>query len=228
MPSRVLLDEPYPENLPVVPACNGCNAGFSPHEEYVACLIDCILAGSSRHDSIGREKIARILRERPSLSQMLRNARHLDGGVVSWDIENERVRKFVLKLARGHVAFELNDPRLEEPSSVGWTPLILMSADEREKFETPLTSVLFPEVGSRAMNRMCVVAVKLVSVVSGEERVVEFLADADWIEVQANRYRYLVCAPDAGGAVVRIVLSEYLACQVIWRDCVAAESPAAE
>jgi hypothetical protein len=33
VPSRVLLDEPYPENLPVVPACKSCNSGFSADEE---------------------------------------------------------------------------------------------------------------------------------------------------------------------------------------------------
>lgn len=29
VPSRILLDEPYPENLPVVPSCDSCNGGYS-------------------------------------------------------------------------------------------------------------------------------------------------------------------------------------------------------
>jgi hypothetical protein len=46
-PSRVLLDEPYPENLPVVPACVACNTRFSPDEQYLACLVSCVVAGST-------------------------------------------------------------------------------------------------------------------------------------------------------------------------------------
>lgn len=38
VPSKVFLDEPYPENnLPVVPACETCNNSFSLDEE-VCCL----------------------------------------------------------------------------------------------------------------------------------------------------------------------------------------------
>lgn len=37
VPSRVLLDEPLPENLPVVYACRSCNNGYSKVEEYFAC-----------------------------------------------------------------------------------------------------------------------------------------------------------------------------------------------
>jgi hypothetical protein len=47
VPSRVLLDEPYPPNLPVVPACRDCNEEASADEEYVACLVECTLAGSA-------------------------------------------------------------------------------------------------------------------------------------------------------------------------------------
>jgi hypothetical protein len=37
---------------------------------------------------------------------------------------------------------------------------------------------------------------------------------APWITVQADRYRYL--ASTAQGTVVRIVIREYLACEVLW------------
>ncbi len=36
IPSRVLLDEPYPENIPVAESCTKCNGGFSSDEEYLA------------------------------------------------------------------------------------------------------------------------------------------------------------------------------------------------
>lgn len=34
VPSKVLLEKPYPENLPIVPACDTCNQSFSSDEEY--------------------------------------------------------------------------------------------------------------------------------------------------------------------------------------------------
>lgn len=45
VPSRVLLDEPYPANLPAVGCCDACNSGASSDEEYVACIIDCAASG---------------------------------------------------------------------------------------------------------------------------------------------------------------------------------------
>lgn len=37
-PSKVALDAPYPENLPVVEACVGCNPSFSLDKQYLACF----------------------------------------------------------------------------------------------------------------------------------------------------------------------------------------------
>ena len=37
----------------------------------------------------------------------------------------------------------------------------------------------------------------------------------EWVEVQPGRYSYLAFDGD-GGITVRIVLSEYLACEVVW------------
>ncbi len=38
----------------------------------------------------------------------------------------------------------------------------------------------------------------------------------DWVEVQDGYYRYLAI-DDGGGLVIRIVVAEYLACEVAWR-----------
>jgi hypothetical protein len=65
IPSRILLDEPYPENLPVVAACRSCNAGFSLDEEYFACLVECVLAGGVEPERQLRPKIRRFLQAKP-------------------------------------------------------------------------------------------------------------------------------------------------------------------
>ena len=46
---------------------------------------------------------------------------------------------------------------------------------------------------------------------NGSERFVT----QDWVDVQEGRYRYLAFDDD-GAITVRIVLSEYLACEVVW------------
>jgi hypothetical protein len=67
----------------------------------------------------------------------------------------------------------------------------------RDSFEASPHTGLWPEVGSRAMHRMIV----------GAE------GDYPWIEVQPGRYRYLVAT---GPALVRIVIAEYLAAEIVW------------
>lgn len=53
VPSPVLLDEPYPDNLPVVGACVDCNQSFSIDEEYIACAIDSARIRASNSDAHG-------------------------------------------------------------------------------------------------------------------------------------------------------------------------------
>jgi hypothetical protein len=67
LPSKVLLDEPYPTNLLVVPSCHSCNEGFSLDEEYVACLVECARIGSVKSDHVQRAEIKQILERKPAL-----------------------------------------------------------------------------------------------------------------------------------------------------------------
>ena len=187
--------------LPTVPACQSCNEGFSLDEEYVACLVECTLAGSVKSDDIQREKVRKILAAKPALAARLTKARlETLSGDVSFAIEPDRVQHVALKLARGHAAFELNEPQFNEPASVTILPLTLMNVEERTRFESsPASGIwpkvgIWPEVGSRAMQR----------IVTGEF----------WVIVQPKRYRYLTSVDD--GVVIRMVLSEYLGCEVRW------------
>lgn len=202
-PSRVLLDDPLPPNLPVVEACARCNNSFSMDEEYVACILEVALCGSVAPDQISRPNIRRILLEKLALATQISESKRVDrSGGILWEINIQRVRAVVLKLARGHVAYELSLPMLEEPDNVSFVPLILMSEEQRSSFEFPDNSAtaLWPEIGSRAFIRA---AKQFGSPSSGQ-----------WIVVQPGRYRYLVSQSD--GDFVQIVLSEYLACRVAW------------
>jgi hypothetical protein len=205
VPSRVFLDEPYPENLPVVPACEVCNGGASLDEEYFACLLECTLAGSADPAAIRRDKIRRILQHKPTLAAMLAEARTVSETGTIFKIDQERINRVVVKLARGHAAYELSEPKHDNPTSVAIVPLPLLSEDARAHFEgVPRCRELtqWPEVGSRAFQRLAY------SVTAG------FEFDGGWVEVQPGRYRYLTFAD--GGVTIRMVISEYLACEIVW------------
>ncbi len=200
-PSRILLDEPYPENLPVVPACASCNGGFSLDEEYFACLVECARTGST--EAVQRPKIRRILKESPALAARLRNARQAtDDGQTSFSTEGERINTVALKLARGHAAFELSEPLRKAPSHIMILPLDVLVSEARRHFETPPAVSAWPEVGSRAMQRMFVAG--------------DTISGPDWIDVQKGQYRYLAVAE--GAVMIRFVVGEYLACEIIWSE----------
>jgi hypothetical protein len=200
VPSKVLLDEPFPADLPVVPACQRCNNRFSLDEQYLACLVECAITGSTDPDLVRRDKVKRILRENPVLAARLAAARRAEeAGTVSWKPEADRVRNVVLKLARGHAAYEYSEPQLGDPQHVSFIPACAMSPERFRSFETLHAEQLWPEIGSRAFLR---------AVVVGNEA---FLDDGGWCVVQEGRYRYAVSQ-----TMVRLVLSEYLACEIIW------------
>ena len=49
-PTHGLLDRPFPDNLPVVYACQRSNGGFSDYEAYLVALIACTFSGSTDLD----------------------------------------------------------------------------------------------------------------------------------------------------------------------------------
>lgn len=203
-PSKVFLDLPYPKHMPSLPSCSNCNNGFSDDEEYLACFIECVIRGSSDPDQLGREKITRALRRNIRLRDRIerghKQSETIGGGTVHlWQPEDERVQRVVLKLARCHAAYELNEPRLDEPQQMLVMPLVSMEEDQRHHFESVAEFGGWPEVGSRAMQRILIT---------------DDAYPNGWITVQEGRYRFLAVADSA--LVVRGVIGEYLAFEVIW------------
>lgn len=202
VPSKVLLDEPYPENLIVCPSCLKCNNDLSADETYLACLLECVIAGEATPSGLRRAKIAKVLEHNETLRLRIERARSdCDGGKI-WAAENDRIRAVVLKLARGHAAYELNQPQMQKPDYLDFRPLSTLSERERGAFERTegIGLAAWPEVGSRAMQRLLVV--------DGD------VFTEGWITVQDGNYRFNVS--DENGMAVKIVLREYLACRVIW------------
>lgn len=202
VPSRVLLDEPYPPDLPVVPACAACNRAFSRDEAYLACVIECALTGSVESAKT-RHKVGEVLSKSPALAIRLTTARYECDGELGFNPEPDRVRAIILKLARGHAAFENNEPRGDDPESARFVPFTAIGDADREKFESGMSRAgglaPWPEIGSRAMTRL----------LTGDD-----LGPNGWIIVQPGMYRYR--ADWSGGFCVQLVIREYLAAEVVW------------
>ena len=202
IPSKILLEKPFPENLQVVPACWKCNQSFSLDEEYVACLIECTLHGTTNPTKLSRDKISKILSRKKSLRIRLEMAKARIDNNIYFQAEAKRVLNVILKLAQGHSRFETSESRLEEPILLWFKPLTVMSKAEKNKFFSGDELTLLPEIGSRSAQRIMFDK-------QGVPR-------NHWVTVQPNNYRYSIChRPE--GLRVRIIIREYLACEIIWR-----------
>jgi hypothetical protein len=199
-PSKIFLDEPYPENLPVVQSCLKCNNDFSIDEEYVACLISCVIDGTTLPDKISRPKIRRILEQKPLLlKRICQQSKKLSDTTLVFEPEVLRLKTVVIKLARGHALHEVHELCIQEPNVVKVNPVTELSGEEWKDFASSKQLSALPEVGSRAMQRL---------------RIQEDVFFLDWIHAQPNAYSYHVSQNHA--VEVRILLQNYLACYIRW------------
>lgn len=200
-PSKVFLDIPLPPNLPVASSCAACNSGFSDDEEYLACLVECVLAGEVEPSLIERSSVAKTLAGNRRLQRELAQCRREHDGQILWNPDAVRVSRIAEKLARGLVDYELNEPQLHAPDLTSSRPLMLMAYGELRAFEgEPGGLAFWPEIGSRAFHRL---------LLGGND---EF--ENGWIVVQQDRFRYRVT--QESGIWVRMVLREYLAMEIAW------------
>lgn len=213
VPSKCLLEQPFPDNLPVVGCCYSCNQDFSKDEQYFVCLIESALCGSTDPEKIKRPSVARIMQTSPKLRQRIENSKIEVDGQIAFIPEIERINNVLLKLARGHAAFELSQPCRRKPDHFWCGPLSLLPQEDREIFDSVHFQQHFGEVGSRNMQRLFVTQITRLTE-NGEQQNVEMLIN-DWVDVQDDRYRF-IAIDDMGQLVIRIVIAEYFACEVVW------------
>lgn len=192
VPSKVFLDKPYPENLPVVPCCRKCNEQFSSDEEYVAVLLECVRWQTFDLEQFKREKIRKIVEHNPLILKTVMGTVHpLLDGRFSIDPENARLNKVLTKLIAGHLRFEgLGQWFFHDGLDITFYQDIHANQEFYRQFHSPVFSGLLPEVGSRAMITM----------------VEKGSAGSWWFRVQPDIYDYCV-APD--NSEVRIVIQDF-------------------
>ena len=209
VPTKGFLNPPYPENLPVVDVCRKCNSGFASDEEYLIAFLGSLLSGSTTPDLVRFPKAASILSRSSRLRNRIARSQTVQGTLwgdpeVLWEPEFERIKRVIVKNARGHVLYEIGEPSLFAPSLVEILPFNRLSVRQKERFENVPRDSAFPEVGSRMAQRLIIAG-------TSEAKV------GGWLDVQNGVYRYAVSSM-SGHVLVRTVLYEYLATEVMWSD----------
>jgi hypothetical protein len=191
--------------LPQVVVCRSCNSGFSPDENYLLCVLHAIIAGSLYPDAATHPEAAGILRSNRHVVRLLKMGP--DGQRLLFDDlqpftlypDVERIKRVIVKNARGHAYHEIGEPLLARPAHVGFLPMERMSVEQRNTFESTGSGLdVWPEVGSRMT----------VHLVDGDAMA------GGWIIVEPGRYRYTIDWSD--GVTVRTVIWEYLATETRW------------
>lgn len=192
VPSKVFLDKPYPENLPVVHCCKKCNEQFSLDEEYVAVLLECVRWQTFDIEQFKREKVRKIVEHNPAILQTVRETVNpLLDGHLSIDTENTRLNKVSTKLIAGHLRYEgLDQWFLHDGLDISFYQDIHANQVFYHRFHSPIFSGLLPEVGSRA----------LITLVENGN------AGSPWLKVQSGQYEYCV-SPD--NSEVRIIIQDF-------------------
>ena len=166
-----------PPDLPVVEACKilamRC---FSADEQYLACLLECVLRRRRLvlSEILAAKRSGVFAGTNPSLTSRIAQCQRRDQeGKLCWEAEHERVRNVIVKLARGHLAYEFGLPLRGEPDVVSYVPFVVMPKDQVSEFEAPEgnSRILWPEIGSRALVRACITSEGQIS--------------SNWIIVQA-------------------------------------------
>jgi DNA-binding phage protein len=202
-PSKVLLDQPYPNNLAVTPVCGACNQGFSLDEEYFSAFLSAVLSGTTDPDkqiiehakkALARNRTLTTLIERQKVEQL----NLFNSTEIEWYPDVNRVKNVILKNARAHLFYENGEPMLDEPEAVSFFPLALMSDRQFSEFFIQDQFQPWCEVGSRWNTRL----------IQGDE-----FDEFGFLVVQPGVYRFRI---EGGGAGVRSVIREYLTTTVYW------------
>jgi hypothetical protein len=132
---KAFLEKPFPENLPTTISCRNCNESYSKDEQYLACLIECVICGTTDPNKIQRKRISRTLEKSKGLRKILQNNKIIsDKGDISYNIDSERVENVLIKLARTHLFYYINEINYNKPSILKYEPIINFSSKEKKCF----------------------------------------------------------------------------------------------
>lgn len=209
IPSKAFLLEPYPDNLPTIPACFECNNGYSDDEKYVACFLD-VLKRKIYFDYSRKEKTdVRLAKDEKFQRSLQEQIKEIDGKIY-FQPDEQRILRILLKLARCHAGFEFDYINFDNTQVNIWYDFLFnITEDILQDFGFIPEMDIAPEIGSRG----AVTPFIIQNIVAQE-----VVGIASWNEVQENQYRYQVSFSEDRGITVKIVIFEFLFCKVDFKD----------
>lgn len=217
VPSKTFLNKPLPSDLPVLPACQRCNNGFSSDELYVKTYIMCL-------KEVLENRNYSCLQIEPTERKEIREAKSTvkevaDTRILTYD---KRVGRVLLKLAIGHAVYELS----ESYHSIKWngTPIYIkytVKSTDSEKewnnleYAETMNAKILPEIGSRVFRNLLVLQTPLIS--DEKDKYANLnLVIMNWTDIQDGVYRYIAYLDD-DKLVVKMVILDYLYGEVVFQ-----------
>jgi hypothetical protein len=207
IPSKAFLIEPYPENLATIPACFECNNGYSEDEKYLSCFLD-VLRSQVYADCPQREQTIIRLEKDEKLQKTLKEQIQKNDGKVYYNPDEKRMLRILFKLARCHAGFEFDHVNFDDVKAKIWYDFAFdISNDVMLDFNEIPEMDKAPEVGSRGV---------FVPFIAQNVETGEVMALALWNIVQDEQYRYQVHLNSDGQITVKLVIFEFLYCEVVF------------
>lgn len=195
LPPRIFIDKAITKEWNIVPACRGCNNDFSQNEQFVACAIEYLVALAYYDGQIQRDKIISTFEKRPHLLKKIKSLCIVRDELVVINKELiESIEKVVLKIAKGHLAYECSYIHMDDMKvTVMFEPQL--TEELIEEYNAPVKSYLLPEIGSRASNELS----------SADNQIMSF-----WKIIDEKNYRYLI----SYDGIMRLVIREFLYAEI--------------
>ena len=194
VPSKVLLDEPYPKNLYTVECCRRCNNGFSQDEEFFAVLVECVKFQSFNPDDLSRPKVIKAITNSQKLIKSVQESvLVLRNGFILINADNPKVQRVLSKLIRGHLRYESGLLLIDTMYDLKLYCKSCCSKNFVDEFLRPMSTDLLSEVGSRALLKL------------GYDK--RGCLTVPWVTIQKGNYEYCV-APD--NSEIKILIGDYL------------------
>lgn len=131
VPSKTFLIEPYPDNLPTIPACFSCNNGFSFDEQYCAYYLE-ILKCNIFIGYKCNEKILSTLENTTSLKQLIESQIKNIDGKIHFNFDRDRLVRIINKLAVGHAGYDFDNVDFDGPANTWFEFSPFLTDEQRE------------------------------------------------------------------------------------------------
>lgn len=203
VPSKCLIDKPYPENLPTVACCPECNNSFSKIEEYTSCLLEMIKKLKlQNYDYKIRDKIQTSLEFNTKLQYQIKEE------IKNSTFNKTRIFNFLSKQAKGHIFYHFSIFKWNETPKIEiYTVLDLTDSEIKTFLNTPEREKI-GELGSRDCYD-----VLMVEDHDGNMIKSFYL----WNTVQEEQYEYLTYL-ERNQIVVKIIIGGFFLCKITYVD----------